>query len=114
MNRFVFIFLNQAEEAAAEEAGGRAGPSNRADPGAGARWDDEQAEKRKQEAAKAEDVEVEVLSQQLGDMNSPSKPPAPKKLDQEGWGGRICFTTNRVFIVVRWINSVSSSLSWSI
>ena len=36
---------NQAEEAAAEEAGGRVGPSNRADPGA--RYDDEQAEKKR-------------------------------------------------------------------
>ena len=64
---------NQAEAAAAEEAGGRAGPSNRADPGAGARYDEK---KRKQE-----------LSQQMGDMTSPSKPPAPKKPKDGGGDG---------------------------
>ena len=46
-----------------EEAGEGVGPSNPADPGAGARYDDEQAEKkRKQEkAAAADDVDVEML-----------------------------------------------------
>ena len=58
---------------------GEAGPSKPADPGAGARWDDEQAEKRKQEAAKEEDVDVEVLSQQFSEVYSPPKPPPPKK-----------------------------------
>ena len=64
-------------------SGGEAGPSNRADPGAGARWDGEQAEKRKQEAAAAEEeVEVEVLSQQLSEVLSPPKPPRSQGLEE--------------------------------
>ena len=70
-----------------------AGPSTRDDPGAGARYDDEQAAKRRQqeaaaaeEAAKEEDVDVDVLSQEMGELASPSKPPPPKKPKKGGDG----------------------------
>jgi len=77
--------LGAAQE---DETGGGEGPSNPADPGAGARWDGEQAERKKQEAAAAaEEVEVEDLSQQFSDVLSPSKPPAPKKPKKGGDGG---------------------------
>ena len=78
----------ELEAALEDEAGGGEGPSNPADPGAGARYDDEQAEKRKQAAAAAaEDVEVEVeLNQQFSDVLSPSKPPLAKK-PKKGGGG---------------------------
>ena len=60
--------------------------------------------KRKQEAAAAaEDVEVE-LSQQMGDLTSPSKPPAPKKHkdgggDGGGDGGSASQDSTRLFSV---------------
>ena len=61
-------------------SGGGAGPSNRADPGAGARYDDEAA-------VAAEDEMEGELSQQMGDLTSPSKPPAPKKPKGGDGGG---------------------------
>ena len=69
----------ELEAALEHEVGG--GPSNPADPGAGARWDAEQAA-----AASQEGVEVD-LSQQMESMASPSKPPAAKKPKQGGEGG---------------------------
>ena len=61
--------------------GDGAGPSNAADPEAGARWDSEQAERRRQEQAEkaaTEDVEVEVPCWGC--------PPAPKKAKKDGDG----------------------------
>ena len=61
--------------------GDGAGPSNAADPEAGARWDSEQAERRRQEQAEkaaAEDVDVEVSCWR--------SPPAPKNAKKDGDG----------------------------
>jgi hypothetical protein len=80
------------EEAFEEEGGGGgggdgAGPSNAADPEAGARRVSEQAERRRREQAEkaaAEDVEVEVLSQQLRGLASPSKPAEKRQKMRDG------------------------------
>jgi hypothetical protein len=68
-----------AVPAAAGGGGDGAGPS---DPQAGPRWDEEQA--KKAAAAEVEDVDVEVLSQQLRGLASPSKPAEKRQKMRDG------------------------------
>ena len=51
-----------------------------------ATWDAEPALAAARQAAAAEGMDVEDLSQQMGDLTSPPKPPAPKK-PKKGWDG---------------------------
>jgi hypothetical protein len=76
------------EEAGNPSGGGDgAGPSNAADPEAGARWESEQRLQEQADRAAAEEdghVEVEDLSSQIEALVSPSKPPAAKKPNKGG------------------------------
>ena len=76
--------LTPAVAAAAGGGGDGAGPSA---PYFEAR-DRARREAAARQAAAAEDVDVDVedLSQQMGDLSSPSKPPAPKKPKKGGDG----------------------------